>query len=173
MSDTVAHQPGCRKYFPWRSGTLTYPRRHRERGIAAVELALLLPVLVSMLALTMFFGRVLWHYTAAQKAAHDAARYMSTVPLTDMHWTRIEETVNVADQILDEELGELNPGEIPVSSAVRCDDWECNGLTTPTTVSVRVQMRMSDPIFGTLTQAITGNNSLLLTAIVTMPYSGR
>lgn len=148
-------------------------RRNKQRGVAAVELALILPLLVGMLALTVFFSRVFWHYTAAQKAAHDTARYVASVPMTDMHWSRIAATVNVAQQILDEELAELNPGEAPVSAFVLCDGWNCDGLSQPDTISVRVRMNMSDPLFGPVVQAFTGEDSLLITAVVHMSYVGR
>lgn len=154
-------------------GPADFPgKRKTQRGVAAVELALILPLLVGMLALTIFFARVFWHYTVAQKAAHDAARYVATVPQTEMHATRIAATMSIAEQLLDEELADLNPGDIPVSPFVLCDGWNCNGITTPTTISVRVQMQMTDPMFGPMVQLFTGQDSLVITAIVHMPYIG-
>ena len=59
------------------------PRR-RQRGIAAVELALVLPAFVLLLAATVFIGRTLYHYQAIQKAAHDAARYLASAPALEV-----------------------------------------------------------------------------------------
>src|SRR5450830_1075662 len=61
--------PGCK------SG----PRR--EGGVAAIELALILLFFMGLLPVVLLFGRALLAYTAMQKSAHDAARYMATLPL--------------------------------------------------------------------------------------------
>lgn len=51
----------------------TSHRRHRrQRGIAALELALVMPVL---LTLPLYFGRLFWYYAALQKGAQNAVRY--------------------------------------------------------------------------------------------------
>ena len=54
----------------------------RQRGIAAVELALVLPVLFILVMFPLYLGRVYWHYTAIQYAAQDAARYLSCLLYT-------------------------------------------------------------------------------------------
>jgi Flp pilus assembly protein TadG len=46
----------------------------RQRGVAAVEFAILVPLLLILLTAPLYIGRVLWHYTVIHKAAHDAAR---------------------------------------------------------------------------------------------------
>ncbi|RJG11605.1 TadE/TadG family type IV pilus assembly protein [Massilia cavernae] len=150
-------------------------RRH-ELGAAAVELALVLPILAGLLALALFIGRVFLHYTVAQKAAHDAARFMSTIPvrdMTDSGRARIDDAVAVAQQILDAELAELDPGSYTIDTVIRCGNFtSCNGLRVPATVSVGVEMRMNDTFFPALTYAVTGDR-IIITANVTMPYAGK
>lgn len=50
-----------------------------QAGAAIIELALLLPLLLVMVAGIIEFGRTLWYYDALSKATRNAARYLSTV----------------------------------------------------------------------------------------------
>lgn len=148
-------------------------RRDRQCGVAAVELALILPVMVLLLAMSVFWGRVFYHYTVAQKVSGSVARFMSMASVRDMSALRINETLDVAQQLLDTQLAELNPGPLGLSAFVLCDGWPCDGFKTPGMVSVRVRMPIYDPIFSALTQEITGDEGLVLTAEVTMAYVGK
>ncbi|MFK0572786.1 TadE/TadG family type IV pilus assembly protein [Endozoicomonas sp.] len=49
----------------------------QQKGIAAVEFAMVLPFLVALLLLTVEFGRIYYNYQRLQLAAFDAARYIS------------------------------------------------------------------------------------------------
>lgn len=53
--------------------------RRRRDGIASVELAIVLPVLVLMLFGAIEFGRLLVDYQLVNKSARDAVRYLSRV----------------------------------------------------------------------------------------------
>jgi Flp pilus assembly protein TadG len=124
-----------------------------QRGVAAIELAILLPaVLIFMVALPLFFGRCLWHYTAIHKATHDAARYLATVPLADMkNPVRAAAAIKVAQYIALQETQELTPGGIyPVDVQVNCAPGGClNGNWQ--TVKVLVSLTMFDPVFPGIT----------------------
>jgi Flp pilus assembly protein TadG len=153
---------------------ITSRKARGQGGFAAVELAIMLPFMVALLALALLAGRLLWHYTVAQKAAHDAARYMSTVPAHDIVSTRVADAQAVGQQILEEEMSELNQGEMPRFTRISCisplDATDtCNGLTTPTSVSAAVTMRIDD-IF--LLDVIL-SQPIIITAKVTMPYVGQ
>lgn len=59
--------------------------RRRERGAAAVETAFMLALLTTFLALaSVTLAIYFYQYSAAQKAAHDAALYLSTAPRLEM-----------------------------------------------------------------------------------------
>lgn len=60
------------------------PLQRRQRGVAAIELALIMLFFMGLLPVVLLFSRVLLAYTALQKSTHDAARYMATLPLTQM-----------------------------------------------------------------------------------------
>lgn len=141
----------------------------RQRGIAAVELAIILPVLVLLLVFPLYFGRVYWHYTVIQQAAQDAARYLSKVPAVEIsHPTRAPAVVAVANAIVDLELAELAPGAYPYAVTVTCGGGTCVGFSIPTTVRVNIQMYMQDIFFSGYT-----NLTIPLTADITYPYMGR
>lgn len=145
-------------------------RRH-QRGIAAIELAVILPVMLLLLTIPLFFGRVFWHYTVAQKAAHDAARYLSGVSLAEMTAPAgIGHVVAVAQAIATAEMSDLNPGPYAPVVTIQCDGISCDGFIMPSTVRVVVRMPMYDGIFSSFTSDIVGVSGLLLTADVTMRY---
>ncbi|MBP1204823.1 Flp pilus assembly protein TadG [Duganella sp. 1411] len=141
----------------------------RQHGIAAVELALILPVLVLMLIFPLYLGRVYWHYTVIQHAAHDAARYLSKAPDTEMsNATRAVAVASVADTIIAMELAELAPGAYPYVAQVNCDSGPCVGYSRPSKVRVSIQLLVEDIFFpGYLSLTIP------LTVDVSYPYMGR
>jgi Flp pilus assembly protein TadG len=49
----------------------------RQRGVALVEFALILPFLLVMLAMTAELGRAIYHYGELAKSVREAARYLS------------------------------------------------------------------------------------------------
>lgn len=51
---------------------------NRQRGVAAVELALVLPLLLAIGFAITEFGRGIYTYNTLTKTARDAARYLST-----------------------------------------------------------------------------------------------
>lgn len=51
--------------------------RHAQRGVAIVEFALILPMLLVMTFITTEFGRALYQYNSVAKSVRDAARYLS------------------------------------------------------------------------------------------------
>lgn len=128
---------------------LTIPAgSRRQHGSAAVELAVLLPVLVAFLIFPFFFARYYWHYTVAQKAAQDAARYLSTITAQEMRSGPLSQAAAAAaSEIAMAELAELNPGHASPSVSIYCDTLVCSGVGAaplPQTVKVHVAMDMFD-----------------------------
>lgn len=149
------------------------PVRRRQRGVAAVEFAIILPLLVALLTFPIFFARVFMHYSVAQKAAHDAALYLSNIPLAEMsNYTRSLDAVAVANAIVTEELAELRPGEgNPAVVQVQCDGGPC-GTYTPNDITVHVRMRMFDELFNDFTWESVGGDGIQLSAQATAKYVG-
>lgn len=141
--------------------------RKREAGVAAIELALLLPILIVFLMFPIFLSKCLWHYTVAQKAAQDAAHYLSTVPRSEMlSWELAEEAADRAVEIAEREIAELAPGSRITGPTAYCDTLVCGelGATAPKTVRVRLMFTMSDPLglidFGWYGLRITADHTM-------------
>lgn len=148
----------------------------RQRGSAAVELALILPVFVLLLVFAFYFGRVYWHYSVAQRAAHDAARYLATVSQADM-LTPVAgggdaAAVAVARDIVQAETQWLRPGPYPIEVYVDCDGYGCTGHTLPKKVRVALRMYMYDDFFSSYTSGFGGTSGLEVLADVKIPYAG-
>lgn len=147
--------------------------RRKQGGVAAVEFAVILPLIIIMLAFPIFFARVFLHYSVAQKAAHDAAIYLANIPLSEMSdYDRSIDAGDVATAIVREELGELRPGKNrkPLI-VVLCDGGPC-GSFTPAVVSVQVRMRMYDDFFNYYTWEAVGGAGIQLNVMATATYVG-
>jgi hypothetical protein len=143
----------------------------RQRGAVAVELALTLPVLLMLLAYIVFYGRVLYNYEVAHKAARDAARYISSAAAINMrNTTQVGKEVAVAQAIANAELAVLNPGAGSGPFVfIRCDSLPCLGLALPNQVGVSVQIVVRNDIFGYYVPYL---GDTLLQANSTMRYVG-
>lgn len=148
------------------------PRQSRHRGSAAVEAAILLPIFVTFLTFPIFYARCYWHYTAAQKAAQDAARYLSGVPAREMRSkTLAQAAAATAATIARREIAELSPGTTIAPPTVYCDDVLCGTYegTVPSTVHIVINFGMRDTLFRLVD---TGRYGLQITADVKMRYVG-
>jgi Flp pilus assembly protein TadG len=148
--------------------------RRRQRGAAAVELAILLPLLLLTMAPLILCARYMWHYTVAHKAANDAARYMSTVSIAEMKSkTMAVHAKNIAVEIANREVADLAPGEEIGSADVFCGQNTCGFLSgqaaVPKTVTVFVAFTVTDTFFGTY----LGPDGWLINAKATMRYVGK
>jgi hypothetical protein len=123
-------------------------RSFHQRGVAAVELALMLPLLVTVLAGSVLCGRSFWHYTVAQKAAQDAARFMATVPQSDLRSPgAAEPSVQVARWIAASETADLAPGPLgAIDCVVSCDGGACGESADPKVVTVTMGIDLLDPV---------------------------
>jgi hypothetical protein len=150
--------------------------RRWQGGGAAVELAVCLPVMIMFLAVPLFFARFCWHYTVTQKAARDAARYLSSVPKIEIlaRKTPLEEidAALLTKSIAAIETSELNPGPSGLYIEAICDGSACLGVTTPKLVRARITTSVVDTIFPGLTSSYGGTDGITYAVEVTMPYVG-
>jgi Flp pilus assembly protein TadG len=136
----------------------------------AVEMAIVLPILIMLVATLIFFARVFWYYSVMQKAAQNTARFLSTATQVEMRATGAPMAA-VARSIAEAQTAVLDPVADDLAIDVQCNFATC-GFAVPATVRVVIQMRMTDKIFGPITSAFYGNDGLVLTADVTMRYAG-
>lgn len=157
-----------------KTAAIAFPRRSRKHqaGAAAVELALILPILLGFLLYPMFYAMCFWHYTVAQKAAQDAARYLSTVSRSEMRTPELAEAAGeMAIEIARRELAELAPGSNIRDPYAYCGSDSCGGLARgelPETVRVKLTFSVYDP-FGFVDVGFMGAE---ITANYTLRYVG-
>ena len=147
--------------------------RPRQRGVAAIEFAAVFPIFLVVLAPLILYARYQWHYTVAQKAAQDAARYMSSVSAMELRSPALAAYAQaIAVQIARTEVAELAPGDVIADAIVSCDGRNpctvANGTAPPQNVSAELSFNFSDPIFNTY----LGPYGMLIDVKVTMRYVG-
>jgi hypothetical protein len=134
----------------------------RQHGVAAVELALIMPILLLLVAVPLIATIYMWHYSAAQKAAQNAARYISTISVQEMRAGNLALAAEaITLQLVQIQIAELWLFEF---SLFRC--W-CG--PPPPMVSVTVRMALFDQIF---TMVDTGRYGLPINVEVEVPYVG-
>jgi len=120
----------------------------RQGGVAAIELALILLFFMGLLPFVLLFGRALLVYTALQKSAHDAARYMATMPLPQMaKFDTASQGAALARQMVAEAMAESWPQMETSRVIVECvyadDSYGCGSYATaPQQVRIKVTVDM-------------------------------
>lgn len=98
--------------------------RRYERGVIAVEAALMLPILLLFLGLpSIFLAFYYRQYSAAQKAVHDAALYLATAPKVEVTTSGPDgnfAALTVARKIVEKEMAGVVADGVPIDPAVFC-----------------------------------------------------
>ena len=151
-----------------------FPRR-KQNGASAVELALILPILVAMTSAPLFVAIFYWHYTAAQKAAYDAARYLATISEAEMRRPVLALAArDTAAAIVNAEIAELGFRDAPAKITFVCGAANyCDGVGSqplPPTITVGVQLFVRDTLFN---QFDTGEFGWSIATTATVRYTGK
>lgn len=104
--------------------TLKATGRQYEHGSIAVEAAIVLPILILFFGLpSIIYAFYCRQYTAVQKAAHDAAIYLSTAPKLEMTMTGPDgnfAALTLAKRIVAKELAGIVPAGTAIEPTVIC-----------------------------------------------------
>jgi hypothetical protein len=105
----------------------TVSHQHRQRGTAAVEFMIAVPLLLMLLIGVSEFGRLLFQYNTLTKSTRDAARYLSanarvgSTSVVVLDGTDISETQNLVVYGNTAGTGqELLPNLVPGNVSVSC-----------------------------------------------------
>lgn len=107
-----------------------------QKGVAAVEFAIVISLLVLILGGIIEFGRVLWYYDALTKATRDGARFMSTVP-NDTILTNI----TAAQNLVVNAASAANVAPVLTAASnvsVTCEPDDCENGEAPEYVTVAI-----------------------------------
>jgi Flp pilus assembly protein TadG len=158
--------------------------RQYERGAIAVETALVLPILLLFLGLpSVLYAFYFRQYTAVQKAAHDAAIYLSTAPRAEMTTAGPDgnfAAVTLAKRIIARELAGIVPDGISVDPVVSCmyqvgNTTQMNGCTPQIfKVSTNTLFRLDVAVNVPYINPLTGNEveSMYMSTVAPVRYLG-
>ena len=121
--------------------------RTRQQGVALIEFALVLPLLLLLTLITTEFGRALYEYNTLTKAVRDSVRYLSIqTPLT-----HTAEATNIVV------YGNPNPPSdaVPITPGLTVDkvstSWQTAGSNPLiNTVTVKISQYQFTPMILTL-----------------------
>ena len=118
-----------------------------ERGVQLAELAIVMPILILLFAVTAEFGRYFYEYTTLAKAARIGARYLATAcvkPSEDANAQNLVVYGNAAGTGSPVITG-LTPGKITITKRDRLGVVMTSGV--PETVTVNVTSFKFQPLF--------------------------
>lgn len=145
----------------------------RQQGVAAVEFAIVVFILLLIGAGIVEFGRAFWYYDAMSKGTRDAARYLSTVPTASLGGAVTTAQAMVASA--------ATAGGVPAFNGaanvtIDCVPTACDAALRPTDIaSVRASVRYPlniGSIFPFIASASGGSSAFAVTLAphTTMPY---
>lgn len=156
---------------------MTPPVRRRARGIAHIELALILSVMAILLPLIISFGRIFYVYAALKQASSNAATSLAAVPMAE--WVTSGSATSAmkvrAEAIARQALADagVTPTLTLESFTINCrraglSGANCGGADRPESVTFILEMNV--PLLGVMNIFNAGDNILILSN-ATVPYT--
>lgn len=148
-----------------------------ERGVALVEFAMVLPLLLLLFAIIVEGGRMMWSYQTAIAGVRDATRYLGRIVSTDVCPSALPAAGTYDTQlagIVRDSIGgtsvlpasvRLDPGVVrPVQAVIECEAGGFRMASTPiATVSARI--RIDFPFQGIFAFAADGFPPFIVTTV--------
>lgn len=130
---------------------MTFPAK--QRGVAAIEFAILIPMMLLMVFGITEFGRAFYQYNTLTKSVRDSVRYLSTHGPGDMVGHTTAACLTVYGKETCGSVPELAPG-LSTSMVSICDAITCPG--THSTVATTDENGAGVGVVNLVTVSITG-----------------
>ena len=122
-----------------------------QRGVVAIEVALLILPCFFLLPTMLYFARMTLHSIVLQQAAQNSGRYLASVPPEDMtDAARQAVVLDVAGRIVSDSVTGAHLDNQPQTVIFVCQNNPCSQhtySTLPALVDTHITLFFSDPIF--------------------------
>lgn len=148
------------------------PRRRRTHGFATVELALITLFLLPLGACVIVLGGLLHHYAGLERASYMAARYLASVPRTQMMSDAgFGQAGAAARALFNASLDEAGLPAVPSSHLTFfCEPTRCGASTPPGWIKVQVQADATNRRWDALSGYLLGGQGMALNVNVALRY---
>ena len=148
----------------------------RTRGIAHIELALILLTMSMLLPLIFSFGHIFFVYSVLKQANRDAAASLATVPMAEWAVSKpMTSPMKVrAIAIAEQAMASAGIGpDLVVMPSIVCkrgvlDNTACGGVVRPDSITVSLEVTMP---MGAVMDMFNVDESLMIHTNVTVPYN--
>jgi Flp pilus assembly protein TadG len=125
--------------------------RRRQRGVVAIETALVLLASFALLPFMLYFARLTLHGAVLQQASFSASRYLATLPREQMRDPAQQAAaLGVARSLISEAVAGAQLDTSPRVIEFVCDITECSQMGfagAPALVTVHITLLFTDPVF--------------------------
>jgi Flp pilus assembly protein TadG len=122
-----------------------------QRGVVAIETALVLLASFALLPFMLYFARLTLHGAVLQQASFSATRYLATLPREQMRDPALQAAaLNVARGLIGEAVAGAQLDTSPRAIEFMCDITECSQMGfagAPALVTAHITLLFTDPVF--------------------------
>lgn len=148
--------------------------RRRQRGLASVEFALCIGVILSLLPAALLFGRTFLYYNVLLNASRGAAHYMAAVPLTEMSNldNRLLAMANARQIVLDAATDARLEPPRPTTIKITCNGEPCDGGTgAPGDIRIWFEVALPNDLLADALWDFRNGEGFTIKLDVTVPYA--
>ncbi|TFW17144.1 hypothetical protein E4L96_14990 [Massilia arenosa] len=145
-----------------------------QRGVAAVELAIIMIIMTMLLPVTMYIARLLWNHLVLLHATHASAATIASLSIAELNGIDALNNIVTSRAMIQEatDAAHIEPmfGEPQITCwpAITCNNMK-GGTVTITAVAQVTELNFRDPIF--LYDSPDGITYLRV--VPTVPYANR
>jgi Flp pilus assembly protein TadG len=149
---------------------LSNRRRAAQRGVAAIELALIVTVSFALFPFVLWFGRAFYEYNVLLKASDEAGRYLASLsPLEVTTIASWQQAIATATQMITTAGTGAGLGTVSDAIQISCHPGACGTPNAPpASIELTFTVSMADELMFDTT-----SGTLSMDVDLTVPYAGR